>query len=84
MIEKLQDDHSGLECGYLAWKSLKDWYLDPTQVDSMIHHWERKLIGIALDKDTSATEYINNFEMYVRKLMKLGENWTNNKKVREF
>ena len=36
-----------------------------------------------LDVDTSATEYINNFEMYVRKLMKLGENWTDNKKVRE-
>ena len=37
-----------------------------------------------LDVDTSDTEYIIFFEMYVRKLMKLGENWTDDKKVREF
>ncbi len=64
-IEKVHDDNNGLECGYLAWKSLKDWYLDPTQVDSMIFYWERKLGDVNLDVDTSATEYINNFEMYV-------------------
>ena len=64
-IEKVHDDNNGLECGYLAWKSLKDWYLDPTQVDSMIFYWERKLGDVVLDVDTSATEYINNFEMYV-------------------
>ncbi len=84
-IEKVCDDNNGLECRYLAWKSLKDWYLDPTQVDSMIFYWERKLLGdVVLDVDTSVTEYINNFEMYVRKLLKLGENWTDDKKVREF
>ena len=83
-IEKVRDDNDGLECGYLAWKALNDWYLDPTQIDSMINHWERKLSGIALDQDTSATEYINNFEMYVRKLVKLGENWSDDKKIREF
>jgi hypothetical protein len=83
-IEKVRDNNNGLECGYLAWKSLKDWYLDPTQRDNMIHHWERKLADIALDRDTSATEYINNFEMYVRKLSKLGENWSDDKKIREF
>ena len=37
-----------------------------------------------LDADTSATEYINNFEMYARKLVKLGETWSDDKKVREF
>ena len=37
-IEKVRDDNQGLECGYLAWKALNDWYLDPTQVDSMISH----------------------------------------------
>ena len=83
-IEKVRDDNQGLECGYLAWKALNDWYLDPTQVDSMISHWERKLANISLDQDTSATEYINNFEMYVRKLVKLGENWSDDKKIREF
>ena len=28
-IEKVRDDNQGLECGYLAWKALNDWYLDP-------------------------------------------------------
>ena len=65
-IEKVRDDNNGLECGFLAWKTLHDWYLNPNQKDSIIHHWESKLKSIALDKDTSATEYINNFEMYVR------------------
>ena len=39
IIEKVRDEKNGVECGYKAWKSLKDWYLDPTQVDSMISHW---------------------------------------------
>lgn len=83
-IEKVRDDNHGQECGYLAWKALKDWYLDPSQKDSMIQHWESKLNSLALDVDTAATEYINYFEMYVRKLDKLGENWSDDKKVREF
>ena len=83
-IEKVRDSNNNIECGYKAWKSLQDWYLDPTQVDSMISHWENKLESTVLDTDTSATEYINSFEMYVRKLVKLGESWTDDKKVREF
>ena len=83
-IEKVRDDNNGLECGFKAWKSLKDWYLDPSQKDSLISYWERKLRNVTLDKDSSATEYINNFEMYVRKLTKLGENWSNEKMCREF
>ena len=50
----------------------------------MIAHWEKKLRNLQLDQDTSATEYINSFEMYVRKLTELGENWSDAKKVREF
>ena len=84
VIEKVRDDNNGLECGFNAWKVLKDWYMDPNQKDLMIQHWETKLANIALDNDTSATEYINNFEMYVRKLTKLGENWNDDKMVREF
>ena len=83
-IEKVRDSNNGIKCGYLAWKALQDWYLDPTQVDSMITHWENKLSLTTLGIDTSATEYINNFEMHVRKLVKLGENWSDDKKVREF
>ena len=50
----------------------------------MINHWEQKLSSISLDQDTSGTEYIDNFEMFVRKLVKLGENWSDDKKIREF
>ena len=35
-IEKVRDDNHGLECGHLVWKSLNDWCLDPTQVDSIV------------------------------------------------
>ena len=42
----------------------------------MVADWENKLEKTILDVDTSATEYINNFEMYVWKLVKLGENWS--------
>ena len=60
-IEKVRDDNQGVECGFKAWKALKDWYMDPNQKDLMIQHWETKLGDISLDKDSSATEYINNF-----------------------
>ena len=83
-IEKARNDNQGIECGYKAWKALKDWYMDPNQKDLMIQHWETKLGDISLDKDSSANEYINNVEMYVRKLTKLGENWNDDKMVREF
>ena len=83
LVEKARDDNGKVECGYTAWKALHDWYLSREQQDSMIAHWEKKLRNLQLDQDTSATEYINSFEMYVRKLTELGENWSDAKKVRE-
>ena len=50
----------------------------------MIAHWETKLEENVLDNDTTATAYINNFEMYVRKLKLLNETWDEDKRVREF
>ena len=50
----------------------------------MISYWESKSGTTFLDQDTSATEYINNFERYTLKLEKLGKNWTDRKKVRYF
>ena len=67
-IEKVHDDKNGVECGYKACKSLKDWYLDPNQADSIISHWESKLDATSLDQDTYAMEYINNFEIYDQKI----------------
>ena len=37
-IEKVRDINNNVECGYKDWKDLKDWYLDPTQIDLMISH----------------------------------------------
>ena len=83
-VEKVKDANAGVECGHLAWKALKDWYMDETQINTMIAHYEAKLKGLFLDRDTTATEYINNFELYVRKLEKLEGVWSDDKKVREF
>ena len=83
-VEKCRDENDGKECGHAAWKALGDWYLDDTQRDTMISHWESKLAHLTLDKDTTATQFINEFEMYVRKLVKLNEVWSDEKMVREF
>ena len=47
----------------------------------MVQHWETKLKALELDKDTSVTEFINYFEMYVWKLDKWRENRSDDKKV---
>ena len=73
LVEKARDDNGKVECGYTAWKALHDWYLCQEQQDSMIAHWEKKLPKLQLDQDTSATAYINSFEMYVRTLTELGK-----------
>ena len=81
-IKKVCNDNNGVEFKYKACKSFKNWYIDLTQVDSMISHWESKCDATSLDQDTSATYYINNFEMYAQKLENLTENWTDKEKFR--
>lgn len=83
-VEKARDDNNGLECGHEAWQALKSWYLDDSQKNQMIEHYESKLRNLSLDNDTTATEFINHYEMYVRKLEKLEGDWSDDKKVREF
>ena len=83
-VEKSRDDNNGIECGHQAWKALKSWYLDDSQKNQMIEHYENKLRNLSLDSDTTATECINNFELFVRKLEKLEGTWSDDKKFREF
>ncbi len=83
-IEKVKYDNNGLERGYLAWKALSNWYLDPSQKYTMVSHWETKLNSIKLDVDSSCTEFINNIEMYTWNFKQLGEAWGDDKIVREF
>ena len=50
-IKNVNDDNKGLECGHLAWDALQIWYRDPTQEDSIISYWDRKLSDISLNQD---------------------------------
>ena len=49
----------------------------------MIQHWEAKLNALNLDDDTTATDFINFFEMWVRIIEKMDGAWSDSKKKRE-
>ena len=83
-VEKLKDDSGPGESGYHAWKALSDWYLDPSQKNLMLEHYSTKLDALILDNDTTATEFINNFDLFVRKIEKIDGGWSEEKKIREF
>ena len=85
IVEKLKDDANIGENGYEAWKALKAWYMDPSQKSTMIDYYTGKLNALVLDRDTTATEFINNFCSYMRKLENLEDiPWSDEKKLREF
>jgi len=82
-VEKVRDDNG--ECGHSAWKALENWYLDGSQKAQLIAHYEAKLNDLYLDTDKTATEFINSFELNVRKLNKAeGIEWDDIKKIRAF
>ena len=83
-VEKSKDLNGGVACGYQAWKALKDWYMDPSQTSTMVAHYEGKLEDLTLDNDSTATKYINSFELFARKLEKLEGAWSDEKRCREF
>ena len=83
-LDKAKEANDGIACRYRAWKALKDWYMDPSQISTMVAHYEGKLDDLMLDNDSTATQFINSFELYVRKLEKLEAEWTDDKKCREF
>eukprot|EP00957_Ditylum_brightwellii_P098985 7540171-Ditylum_brightwellii.AAC.1 len=59
--------------------------MDKTQNNMIVQHYEAKLRNLYLDINVTATDFINNFELYVQKLGKLeGVDWLGNKKVCEF
>jgi hypothetical protein len=85
IVEKLKDDANIGENGYEAWKALQAWYMDPSQKSTMIDFYIGKLNALALDRVTTATEFINNFCSYMRKLESLEDvTWSDEKKLREF
>ena len=63
---------------------MESWYLNDNYKDTMIYQWETRLNITTLDRDTLCTEYINKFDMYVRKLSNIGETWTYDKMLQYF
>ena len=55
--------------------------MEKYQKNEMMSHYEVKIKDIYLNRDISATTYINNFELYVQKWEKLVGSWTEEKKI---
>ena len=84
IVEKVKDENNNIECGHKAWSALKEWYTDSSQTKTIVKHYSNKLRSLFLDRDNSASNYINDFEIYVRKIEKYEGAWTEDKKIREF
>ena len=84
IVEKVKDENNNIECGHKAWTALKEWYTDSSQTKTIVKHYSNKLRSLFLDRDNSASNYINAFEIYVRKIEKYEGAWTEDKKIREF
>ena len=82
VVEKSEQDNG--ESGHQIWKAMEKWYMGPSRVDTIIDYWDTKLQSLRLDVDTPATEFVNKFEIYVRKLEKYEGQWSDFKRVREF
>ena len=65
IVGKAKIDNDDVECGYTAYTALQQWFMDPSQKSRMLEHYDSKLETLALDQDTTASEFINNFEQYV-------------------
>lgn len=63
---------------------LSEYYLDDSRKDLMLAHWTKNLKVLVLDEDTDVSEFMNNFEMYVRKIEKIEGKWSDFKKLRKF
>ena len=49
-----------------------------------MEHFEAKAKDLKLSSDTSTTNYMNIFKLYVQKLEKLEGSWIEEKKIQEF
>ena len=59
--------------------------MDPAMKRVMDDHYTKKLDVLLLDKDISSTNFMQSFDLYVRKIEKFeGQTWSEEKKIREF
>ena len=85
ILDKIKEDTTIGMNGHQAWKALEAYYLDASQMELMLEHWSTKLDNLELDDDTTATQFINSFEKFVRKLEQVEKSpWSEEKKIREF
>lgn len=81
----MKDDPAKEESGYHGWQLLHSWYMDPNVEKVMAAHYTKKLDALLLDNDSTATEFINSFESYVKKIEKFeGTKWKESKIFQEF
>jgi hypothetical protein len=54
--------------GHAAFNSIKEWYGSAATSRSIIDHYRKKLEGLKLDANTTASEYVNVFQICCQKL----------------
>eukprot|EP00957_Ditylum_brightwellii_P020703 1560628-Ditylum_brightwellii.AAC.1 len=55
ITKKTKSNNADIECGYEAWRRLKEWFLDNTQKNTMAQHFKGKLQDLRLDVNATAT-----------------------------
>ena len=67
--------------GHAAYNELVTWYEGDQLTTETGEDVRSKLEKLRLDTKTSASEYINNFQLYTKQLHELGESYTSSKTV---
>ena len=73
-----------LEDGYGAWEAIQKYYSSDASVALIIQHYQSRLRKLCLDDDTTATEFINEFNLCCQNLDKHKEGYTEKSKTRLF
>ena len=58
--------------------------MDPSKKSQMLMHYDGKLKNLALNEDTTASEFINIFEQYIQASKTYSETQIDNKQLRWF
>jgi hypothetical protein len=66
--------------GHAAFNSIKKWYGSAATSRSIINHYRKKLEGLKLDANTTASEYVNDSQICCQKLEAKNEGYTTDKK----
>jgi hypothetical protein len=71
--------------GHTAFNSIKEWYGLTATNQSIIDHYRKKLEGLKLGANTTASEYVNVFQICCQKLMEAkNEGYTTDTKRQRF